>query len=83
MDKKQFRERTKMIESEMLRMPDGAVFDWNVGMSYTIVRLGNKRIRVYLTPDLIKAFVKAGYHCQVFMDAAIHQIGRNEAIYEK
>ena len=70
------------VISEMLRCVNGAVFDWNYGLSYQIVRIGNKRLKVYITPDLMTAFIKSGYDSGVFVDEAIRQIGRNEAVYE-
>lgn len=73
---------TDEVKSEMLRCANGAIFDWNVGVSYVLVRVGNKVVRVYETPALMHAFIKAGYHGKVFMDEAIRLIGRGEAIIE-
>ena len=70
------------VKSEMLRCANGAVFDWNEGVSYVRVRVGNKVVRVYETPELMHAFIKAGYHGKVFMDEAIRLIGRGDAIIE-
>ena len=69
------------VQSEMLRKADGSVFDWNVGMSYQIVRIGDKRIKVYVTPALMSAYIKADYDSGVFVDEALSQIKRQEAIY--
>ena len=69
------------VQSEMLRKADGSVFDWNAGMSYQIVRIGDKRIKVYVTPALMSAYIKADYDSGVFVDEALNQIKRQEAIY--
>ena len=69
------------VKSEMLRQADGSVFDWNFGMSYQIVRIGDKRVKIYLTPDLFNAYIKADYDSGVFVDEAIRQINSNEAIF--
>lgn len=73
---------TDEVKSEMLRCANGAVFDWNEGVSYVRVRVGNKVVRVYETPELMHAFIKAGYHDKVFMDEAIRLIGRGDAIID-
>ena len=50
---------TDEVKSEMLRCANGAVFDWNEGVSYVRVRVGNKVVRVYETPELMHAFIKS------------------------